>query len=355
MVLRVLNDEFIETILAKRDQEQAKITLCLSTARKQAAENKEIFTITLKIPNNENTIERLDYTFHKPQKISYWISRLGSKYNLTKEDKYILLREAEQQLNNRLLKFNSTEYIEDQPKRRHHDLLDRFYDSESEHEEVPKGFEVYDFLKKKCEFCFKLGFNMQKQCKSCKLPLHLTSQCKSKTRAFNYSLKFLEQLLFFATFIDKKFIFNVTHKDIESINQLSWLIDSYIDDLYSSDELKTEIKKFIRKFVHCFVECGEDDFVIEEDDREVFSNMLKNIQNYFNMEEEFENNFILKMKPKSKRGAHLIGIGRNIKYLKRQRDNTKNGNEPNEIKDTSESKEKNENAKDEVSVEVLDE
>lgn len=354
MVLRAINDDFIDALLYKRDQEEQSIAACLASARKQAAENKEICTITLKIPNSDNTIERMDYTFQKPQKLTFWVSKLGAKYEVSKEDRYRLLKEAEQQLTNKLLKLNNAECIDEQPKHRHHDNLDRFYDTESEGEDINKGFEVYDFLKKKCEFCAKLGFNMQKQCKSCKLPLHLTSQCKSRGRAFNYCLKFLEQLLFFATFMDKKFIFNVTHKEIESLNQLSWFMDSYIDDLYSSEELKTKVRKFIRKFVHCFVECGEDDFVIEDEDRESFSTLLKEIQGYFNVEEDFENNFILKMKPKSKRGAHLIGIGRNIKYLKKQRESGKN-NADLELREVSEAMEDKEGGRDDVSVEILDE
>lgn len=354
MVIRAINDEFIESLLTKREQEQQSLSLCLASARKQAFDSKEVCTITLKIPDNESTIERMDYTFHKPQKLNFWVSKLGSKYDLSKEDKFKLLKEAEQQLNSKLLKLNTVEYVDDQPKHRHNDHLDRFYDTESEGEDVNKGFEVYDFLKKKCEFCSKLGFNMQKQCKSCKLPLHLTSQCKSKGKAFNYCLKFLEQLVFFATFVDKKFIFNVTHKEIESLNQLSWFIDGYMDDLYSSEDLKAKARKFVRKFVHCFVECGEDDFVIGDEDRELFSQMLKDIQAFFNVEEDLENNFILKMKPKSKRGAHLIGIGRNIKYLKKQREMSKM-NEQHEMKEITESREPKEVIEESVSVEVLDE
>lgn len=146
----------------------------------------------------------------------------------------------------------------------------------------------------------------------------LTSDCKKKSKAYNYTMKYLENLLFYAKFLPVNFVFTLHQKHLNSLNIFLQKMDHFLAEYFKEPQLQGLVRTYIKDFTQCFLNSG-DLLEFQQSERDHFLGLIKQIQQ---CSEQFRHmnlgkNFEYLKKPQSRRGLHLIGIGRNIKKLKK--------------------------------------
>lgn len=316
-----LNEKYYDYLTSKKEESLINYInqeLQITNKFEYFTDNKIPIPIKLDLFIKDKNIiikEQFDWKLHNEVSISKFIE--GYK-NILNYDKLQSL-ELSNTIKNQIINYVSNMDIDKYEKDKHsHNTIDNYskvnrdYKSINYINKLTSELEgniatpYFDFLKKKCEFCNKLSYKYTQQCKNCRFFLFQTKNYIVKSKQFKFCLKFFENLIFHSGFINDKIIYKIKQFNLASIN----LLLKKLFTLFKNENGKIE---FIKLYTKLYIKnINEDDKIeFKEEEKELLSDKLKE---FSNGTQEFE----IRDKPKSRRGAHLIGIGRNIKLLKKE-------------------------------------